>query len=314
MEKIKISVVIPAYNAEKFIGKCLESVINQTLEAIEIIVINDGSKDKTLEVIEKYKIYDKVKIINIENSGSSRTRNLGIELAKGEYVLCIDADDYLENKLVLEKLYDKCKKDDLDILVFDFYRENADKKEYAINIDISNEKEIPKNDYIRDLIKGKWGMNIWSKIVKRELFTNNKIMFPEDIFYGEDLVTSIKLVYFARKIGKLNEALYNYVQHETQGTKNLNKEKRFWDSYKYYLEMEKFIKEKGIYSEFKDVLLSRKCRLYEKVSAKKYRNTKTYKELNKSLTQEDKTDFFKCEYYKKMNIIKKLRFYIRLNF
>ena len=199
MEQIKISVVIPVYNAEKFIEKCIESVIDQTLKEIEIIVINDGSKDNSLKVIKNYEKNKKVKILNIENSGSSKTRNLGIYSAKGEYVLCIDADDYLEDKLVLEKLYNKCKCDKLDILVFDFYRENNGKKEYAVNIDVSNEQEILKENYIRDLIKGKWGMNIWSKIVKTELFIKNDVIFPEYIFYGEDLVTSLKLVYFAKK-------------------------------------------------------------------------------------------------------------------
>ena len=115
-------------------------------------------------------------------------------------------------------------------------------------------------------------MTVWSKLIKRELFINNNIAFPENIFYGEDLITSLKLVYFARKIGKLNEALYNYVQHETQGTRKINKEKKFEDSYKYYLEMDRFIKSKGIYFEFKNDLLNRKCRLYEKVFAKKYRS------------------------------------------
>ena len=182
MEQIKISVVIPVYNAEKFIEKCIESVIDQTLKEIEIIVINDGSKDNSLKVIKNYEKNKKVKILNIENSGSSKTRNLGIYSAKGEYVLCIDADDYLEDKLVLEKLYNKCKCDKLDILVFDFYRENNGKKEYAVNIDVSNEQEILKENYIRDLIKGKWGMNIWSKIVKTELFIKNDVIFPEYIF------------------------------------------------------------------------------------------------------------------------------------
>lgn len=313
MENIKVSVVIPAYNAEKFIKKCIESVIVQSLKEIEIIVINDGSKDRTLEVIKKYEKNSKVKIINIENSGSSKTRNLGIYSAKGEYVLCIDADDYLENELVLEKLYNKCKNDNLDILVFDFYRENNEKKEYAVNIDVSNEQEILKEDYIRDLIKGKWGMNIWSKIVRTELFIKNDIIFPEHIFYGEDLVTSLKLVYFAKKIGKINEALYNYVQHESQGTKKIDRTKRFLDSYNYYLEMEKFIKEKEIYSKFKNDLLSRKCRLYEKVFAKKYRGTDIYKLMKENLSNEDKKELFKSEYYQNMNLIKKLRFRIRLN-
>lgn len=313
MEQIKISVVIPVYNAEKFIEKCIESVIDQTLKEIEIIVINDGSKDNSLKVIKNYEKNKKVKILNIENSGSSKTRNLGIYSAKGEYVLCIDADDYLEDKLVLEKLYNKCKCDKLDILVFDFYRENNGKKEYAVNIDVSNEQEILKENYIRDLIKGKWGMNIWSKIVKTELFIKNDVIFPEYIFYGEDLVTSLKLVYFAKKIGKINEALYNYVQHESQGTKKIDKAKRFLDSYNYYLEMEKFIKEKGMYSTFKNDLLNRKCRLFEKVSAKKYENTEVYKKIRENMTLENKTEFLECEYYKKLNIIKKLRFRLRLN-
>ncbi len=156
-------------------------------------------------------------------------------------------------------------------------------------------------------------MTVWSKLIKRELFINNNIVFPENIFYGEDLITSLKLVYFAKKIGKINEALYNYVQHESQGTKKIDRAKRFLDSYNYYLEMEKFIKEKEIYSKFKNDLLNRKCRLYEKVFAKKYRDTDIYKLMKENLSNEDKKELFKSEYYQNMNLIKKLRFKLRLN-
>ena len=313
MKEIKVSIILPVYNVENYIEKCLDSLLKQSLKEIEIIIINDGSTDNSLKKIEKYKEDERIIIINKKNEGLTKTRNTGLKIAQGKYVYHMDSDDYLESKDALEKMYNKSENDELDILIFDFYRETKGEKNYVVNIDVSDNQEILKENYIRDLIKGKWGMTVWSKLIKKDLFTTNNVIFPEDIFYGEDLITSLKLGYFAKRIGKLNEVLYNYVQHETQGTKQINREKRFSDSYSYYIKMEKFLKERNMYFKFKSELLNRKCRLYEKILAKKYKNTEIYKKIKKNLSLEEKEEFLQCEYYKKMNIIKKIRFRLRTN-
>ena len=104
MKNIKISVIVPIYNTEKFLRKCIESILNQTLKEIEIILINDGSTDNShlicLEYTEKYP--EKIRYVNNKNIGCSTTRNLGIELAQGEYIAFVDSDDYIENTMYEE--------------------------------------------------------------------------------------------------------------------------------------------------------------------------------------------------------------------
>ena len=144
MEEIKISIIVPVYNVEKHIEKCLDSILEQTLKEIELIVINDGSTDNSLKKIKKYKEDKRIIIINKKNEGLTKTRNIGFKIAKGKYIYNMDSDDYLESNKALEKLYNKIEKDDLDILVFDFYREYKNKKEYSKNIDIDENKKILK--------------------------------------------------------------------------------------------------------------------------------------------------------------------------
>lgn len=103
-EKIKVSVIIPVYNVEDYIEKCLESVVNQTLKEIEIIVVNDGTKDNSMKKIEKYFSDSRIKIINKQNGGQSSARNAGLAISKGEYISFIDSDDFIEEKM-LEELY-----------------------------------------------------------------------------------------------------------------------------------------------------------------------------------------------------------------
>ena len=118
--KIKVSVIVPVYNVEKFIDKCLNSIVNQTLKEIEIIVVNDGSPDNSQKIIDKYvkKYPEKVQSFIKENGGQGSARNLGIEKAKGEYISFVDSDDWLDLD-ALEKMYSLAKKDNSDIVICD---------------------------------------------------------------------------------------------------------------------------------------------------------------------------------------------------
>ena len=128
-EEIAISVLIPAYNAEKYIEKCLKSITEQSLKNIEIIVVNDGSIDRTLEILEKLKNEDnRIKIITQKNQGVSSARNTALTYAKGEYILWMDADDWIENGL--EEVYTKAKQEKADIITMDYWREEKGKKIY----------------------------------------------------------------------------------------------------------------------------------------------------------------------------------------
>lgn len=111
-EKIKVSVIIPVYNVEEYIEKCLDSVVNQTLKEIEIIVVNDGTKDNSMKKIEKYFSDSRIKIINKQNGGQSSARNAGLAISKGEYISFIDSDDFIEEKM-LEELYTESENTDI---------------------------------------------------------------------------------------------------------------------------------------------------------------------------------------------------------
>ena len=154
MQEVKVSIIIPVYNTEKFLERCLNSVLNQTLRDIEIIVVNDGSKDNSLEIIKRFiQIDDRIILIDKENEGLTKTRNRGLEIASGKYIYNLDSDDYLEEDTMFEELYNKCEKDNLDMVVFDYYNDFGNKKEYIKNIEVSDNGLIDKEDYIKDLIR-----------------------------------------------------------------------------------------------------------------------------------------------------------------
>ena len=115
----KVSVIMPVYNVEKYLPQCIESVLAQSLNDIEIICVNDGSTDDSLKVLQEFKARDnRIVIIDKANEGSGIARNTALAIAKGEYVYFVDSDDWLDNAGVLEKLYNKASTDDLDILIF----------------------------------------------------------------------------------------------------------------------------------------------------------------------------------------------------
>lgn len=198
---VKVSVIVPVYNVEKYLEKCLDSLINQSLKDIEIIVVNDGSPDNSQEIINKYiKKHKNIKSFIKENGGLSDTRNYGIKQASGEYLSFVDSDDYID-KTMLEKMYKKAKKDDLDIVVCN-----------SVNVyDSGVEVEIKNLNYSDDLVKNYLisPPMACTRIYKKSLF--DKIKFKKNIFY-EDLELTPKLAKFTKNIGFIDEGLYYYYQ------------------------------------------------------------------------------------------------------
>ena len=129
---IKISVIIPVYNVEQYLRECLESVINQTLSELEIICINDGSTDSSLDILREYEQKDnRIIVINKDNEGQAAARNIGISMAKGEYIGFLDSDDYIDSNFY-EKLYNAAKKYKADIACTNLYRFSDSKRYYLI--------------------------------------------------------------------------------------------------------------------------------------------------------------------------------------
>ncbi len=216
---MKVSVIVSAYNIEEYIEKCLLSIMNQTLYDIEIIIVNDGSRDNTLKKIKDIAKNDKrINIINQENKGSIEARKAGLNIANGEYILFVDGDDWLEIN-ALELLYENAINNNSDIVIYDAYLSYDDRKE---NLNIISDNNIDENDYIKNLFLSKLEPSIWSKFVKTDFIRTNNIRFPSDISYAEDLAAVSCWFMHNPKVTILNENLYNYYQRETSITKTKN--------------------------------------------------------------------------------------------
>ena len=198
----KVSIIIPVYNVEKYIEKCLDSLVNQTLKDIEVIVVNDGSTDNSDKIINRYvkKYPDIIKYLKKENGGCGSARNEAIKIATGEYIGYVDSDDYVDITMY-EKLYNKAKKDKLDIVIcgnYVVYEDNDKKIAEPINFVIDNKHD---NAFFGKLC-------VWNKIYKRTMIKEFK--FRNKVWY-EDLDFAMYALSKTEKVGYVDEPLYYYL-------------------------------------------------------------------------------------------------------
>lgn len=210
----KVSVIIPTYNREKFIKKCMDSVLSQTLTDIECIIIDDGSIDNTENLIKSYKD-SRIIYIKQANHGIGYSRNKGIKRAKGEFLTFLDIDDYLKENC-LEKMYKKASQEQLDIVVSNYYNfyENG-KIEQEKLIDFPNTTLANKKELLLELNLGPS-----NKLFSKALFESAR--FPEHIKY-EDMALMCELFKKAKKIGKINEPLYYFLVDNKSETTTVDK-------------------------------------------------------------------------------------------
>jgi len=214
----KVSLIIPVYNVEEYLVKCLDSAINQTLTEIEIIVINDGSSDDSLSICEKYANQDsRIKLITQKNCGLSAARNTGIEASTGKFIIFLDSDDYIE-PILLEKTYTKAINEKLDIVVYGYNQVDTNYKVIFTNkIRDSHTQELKKR-----ILSAKKSPMACDKLYKRDLFTQHEILFPVGR-YHEDVYTTYKLAYFANKIGVIEETYYNWLRRDGSISKSISR-------------------------------------------------------------------------------------------
>ena len=242
-----ISIIVPAYNAEKYIGKCLDSLINQTKKELEFIIINDGSKDDTEKVVKEYQD-DRIKYFKNKNQGIGKTRNFGIEKATSKYIMFLDSDDYLD-KTACEKLFKKAEKDKLDIVLCDFYKEYDDGRiEEIINPSFKDSSLKDNPDIITEYLCP------WAKIYKRNLLIDNNIRFVENLKY-EDAPFVIEALDKANKIGKIDECLNYYLIHGNSET--TVRDKRCFDILKIVDRIRTYTKDKDYIKDKIDKLTVR---------------------------------------------------------
>lgn len=255
MDKIKISVIVPVYNVEKYLRKCLDSIISQNLREIEIIIVNDCSPDNSLKIIQEYtKKDERIILVNKEkNEGLASARNSGLEIARGEYILHIDSDDWIEQNY-FKDMYELAVNSNSDIVISDFYVDYSGKKlVYKVDQYGETGQEIDKRKAIETLGGGQSCYSVWNKLIKREIYKKNKLKFFDGICAGDDLITPI-LFYVSNKIIKLSKPYLHYVQNQGSITKkpkysmlldvyySLNELERFFlgKNYDYFLKKSKF--------------------------------------------------------------------------
>lgn len=215
--KLIISVIVPIYNAEKFLSKCLNSIVNQSYKHLEIILVNDGSTDSSLLICKDFELKDqRVKVINKINGGVASARAEGLLISTGDYIIHADADDYLivdayEN-LVREALLTSA-----DIIIGGYYLVN--KKGL---IKILPKKAIKSNDLINSLLMREIHGALWNKLIKKELYT--KVNFVLDLDFMEDLLLLVKILNSSESlhIRYINDPVYHYVLRYDSYTNKLS--------------------------------------------------------------------------------------------
>lgn len=206
-----ISVIVPVYNVENYIERCIKSIINQTYTDIELILVDDGSTDRSGKICDEYKKIDnRIKVIHKENEGVSAARNFGIQIARGSLFAFIDGDDYIDANM-FEIMISKFDDDTVDICICDI---ECIYEKYDNNyvITMSNCNNITNNiDGIKLLLTNEMRGFTWNKIYRRDLFCSNNISYPKGMYY-EDIFTSVQLIYQSRNIKYVKKPFYKYVQ------------------------------------------------------------------------------------------------------
>lgn len=250
--KPKVSLIIPVYNVKKYLKKCLDSAINQTLKEIEIIVVNDGSTDGSLAICEEYEKNDsRLKLITQENGGLSAARNNGIKAAKGEFLVFLDSDDYLD-LVTLEESYQKAKNENLDIVIYRYNQVNDDGEIVFTNkIKSSHTQDVLK----RRVFAAQKSPMACDKFYKTTLFTEHNIYFPIS-YYHEDVYTTYKLIFFAKKIGVIEKAYYNWLIREGSISKRISA-KHINDILNSLVDMKQFLVKKNSFTKYETEYIRR---------------------------------------------------------
>ena len=247
MEAVKVSVIIPVINQAKHIKACLNSVMMQTLQEIEIIVVEGGSTDNTKEIICTEMDKDpRIIILNKEELGLSLARQAGLNMASGKYIYHLDGDDRLESN-ALELLYNRAEEADADMVVLNFVVEN----EYNNTTKQSRSIKFVRLsgiDFIRTLYQRENYWMVWSVFHKRSLYKKFKIHFEAKLFLGEDTLLTTQLAYYSKKVVKLDSApiLHHYIRKNPEEKLYSLTEKQYFDLHTYPEIIRNFLDRKSV--------------------------------------------------------------------
>lgn len=293
MENKKISVIVPVYNVEKYLRRCIDSIIGQNYDNMEIILVDDGSTDSSGKICDDYGRSDtRIIVIHKDNGGLSSARNAGIKIATGEYLCFVDSDDYVD-KNILQKLISTALKNDADMCLcdFEYVYENADICK-LIKQSLGERQAISEKEYWHEFAVSGNPVYIvaWNKLYKRYIFED--VRYPEGLLHEDEAVIH-KIVEKCKKISIISDRLYYYVQRENSITnKNIAIENLCYINFVYDRIM--YFKEKEMYVVMGYVCSTGIDQLYKFYSQKN--------ELNK------KEKIIIMEYCKKLKTVSKLVF------
>lgn len=235
--KPKVSVIVPIYNVEKYLRRCLESLVNQTLTDIEIILVDDESPDNSKDIYKEYLAKDnRIKLVQKKNGGLGFARNSGLEIATGEFIAYIDSDDYVDVNM-FKKLYDTSKNNNLDTVYCGYNNLDDELKVHSFSeVDdltiFSSKDEV--NGVLLDMIackpssplERKYRMSVWHAIYSRDLIENNRIRFcSERQFISEDIIYHIDYLSKANRIAFIPDSFYYYCYNEDSLTKTFREDR-----------------------------------------------------------------------------------------
>lgn len=270
MVKALVSVIIPCYNAEKYLVDCLDSVLQQDWPHLEVICINDGSTDNTLLLLQEMKEKDnRIVIYSQENTGVAKARDLGIRISKGEYIMFLDADDTLVEHALSLMMDVALGRDKPDIVVSscNIVRGSQKRKGKAMNF-----HSLDQLSYLKVVLTGMYGWELCAKLFKRELFTVRKIYLP-DFKMAEDGAVLIQLICASVLIRSCPIPIYNYIQHPTSATHTKSIE-YVEDTLRAGDFVQEYLKKYDFYESMKDYVSAFHLLLYSTSTRRGYLNRK----------------------------------------
>ena len=214
---MKVSIIVPAYNAELYIEKCINSLINQTYGNIEIIVVNDGSTDNTLSILKQFR---NIILIDKENSGVSDSRNIGIENATGDFIMFVDSDDWIDLDMI-EKLIDNSDNGNIDIIRCGYVREYENKKEYFKIVE-KNQYVLDKNEIYEKFIRDYTLASPCCQLIKKSKI---KTLFDKNIKIGEDYLFNLDVYTASSSFMFIQDQMYHYLYNNNSATTSISTEK-----------------------------------------------------------------------------------------
>lgn len=209
MVDIKVSVIVPVFKVERFVERCMRSLLSQTLDNVEYIIVNDASPDRSIDIIKRVCLEYPNRLVTFinhdQNKGLPSARNTGLKAANGEYIFHCDSDDYVDPTM-LEDLYNAATENDSDIVWCDWYLTLSQSERYMVQPSLSTPL-----DAVKAMLCGKMKFNVWNKLIKRQLYTNSGVSFPDGYGMAEDM-TIIMLFAFANRVEYLPKAYYHYIK------------------------------------------------------------------------------------------------------